>query len=192
MFRTQEYEPRTLRNAHQIATVVNLTRTALMHTDAIARVSLLKTLADEEDVSILIREPGDRIVPFGNTGLENRLVQEMVERLGPGTLIASSVNDASGLWVGFEIERDSYWLQMDAERLQPLGGTAWLNWLGVTLALSLAGAAMVAGLMRDIGVQQVGVADTIGVGTPSQVQAALEAALTHFHIDAVIGHFHDT
>ncbi len=27
--------------------------------------------------------------------------------------------------------------------------------------------AMVAGLMRDIGVQQVGVADTIGVGTPS-------------------------
>ena len=148
MFRTQESEPRTLRNAHQIATVVNLTRTALMHTDAIARVSLLKTLADEEDVSILIREPGDRIVPFGNTGLENRLVQEMVERLGPGTLIASSVNDASGLWVGFEIERDSYWLQMDAERLQPLGGTAWLNWLGVTLALSLAGAAMVAGLIN--------------------------------------------
>ena len=31
MFRTQEYEPRILRNAHQIATVVNLTKTALMH-----------------------------------------------------------------------------------------------------------------------------------------------------------------
>ena len=27
MFRTQEYEPRILRNAHQIATVVNLTKT---------------------------------------------------------------------------------------------------------------------------------------------------------------------
>jgi len=52
--------------------------------------------------------------------------------------------------------------------------------------------AMVAGLMRDIGVQQVGVADTIGVGTPSLVQAAMEAALKHFHFDAVIGHFHDT
>ncbi|NBW24816.1 MAG: hydroxymethylglutaryl-CoA lyase [Betaproteobacteria bacterium] len=52
--------------------------------------------------------------------------------------------------------------------------------------------AMVAGLMREIGVQQVGVADTIGVGTPHAVQAALEAALTHFHFDAVIGHFHDT
>jgi len=52
--------------------------------------------------------------------------------------------------------------------------------------------AMVAGLMREIGVQQVGVADTIGVGTPSLVQAALEAALAHFSTDAVIGHFHDT
>ena len=51
---------------------------------------------------------------------------------------------------------------------------------------------LVAGLMREIGVQQVSVADTIGVGTPRAVQAAMEAVLTHFHIDAVIGHFHDT
>jgi two-component system osmolarity sensor histidine kinase EnvZ len=55
LLRTQEYEPRMLRNAHQIASVVNLTRTALMHTDEIARVSLLKMLADEEDVSISTR-----------------------------------------------------------------------------------------------------------------------------------------
>jgi hydroxymethylglutaryl-CoA lyase len=59
-------------------------------------------------------------------------------------------------------------------------------------AVAPARVAMVAGLLRDIGVQQVGVADTIGVGTPSLVQAAIEAALMHFHIDAVIGHFHDT
>jgi len=59
-------------------------------------------------------------------------------------------------------------------------------------AVAPARVAMVAGLMREIGVQQVGVADTIGVGTPRTVQAALEAALTHFHFDAVICHFHDT
>ena len=59
-------------------------------------------------------------------------------------------------------------------------------------AVAPARVAMVAGLMREIGVQQVGVADTIGVGTPRLVQAALEAALAHFSIDAVIGHFHDT
>ncbi|RZL54246.1 MAG: hydroxymethylglutaryl-CoA lyase [Variovorax sp.] len=51
---------------------------------------------------------------------------------------------------------------------------------------------MLAGLMKDIGVQHVGVADTIGVGTPVKVQRAVEATLKHFGIDDVSGHFHDT
>jgi hydroxymethylglutaryl-CoA lyase len=49
-----------------------------------------------------------------------------------------------------------------------------------------------AGLMKGIGVERVDVADTIGVGTPRKVQAALEATLKHFDIDHVSGHFHDT
>ena len=52
--------------------------------------------------------------------------------------------------------------------------------------------ALVARLMKDIGVDHVGVADTIGVGTPRKVQAALEAALRHYDIANVSGHFHDT
>ena len=47
-------------------------------------------------------------------------------------------------------------------------------------------------LMQDIGVQHVGVADTIGVGTPRRAQAALERALKHYPLDEVSGHFHDT
>ncbi len=49
-----------------------------------------------------------------------------------------------------------------------------------------------AGLMKGIGVQHIGVADTIGVGTPRKVQRAMEAALQHYGIDDVSGHFHDT
>ena len=52
--------------------------------------------------------------------------------------------------------------------------------------------ALVARLMKDIGVDHVGVADTIGVGTPRKVQAALEAALRHYDLANVSGHFHDT
>ncbi len=52
--------------------------------------------------------------------------------------------------------------------------------------------AYLAGLLKGIGVQRVDVADTIGVGTPHKVQRAIEAALQHFTIDAVSGHFHDT
>jgi hydroxymethylglutaryl-CoA lyase len=47
-------------------------------------------------------------------------------------------------------------------------------------------------LMKDIGVDHCGVADTIGVGTPRRVQAALERALKHYPIAEVSGHFHDT
>ena len=47
-------------------------------------------------------------------------------------------------------------------------------------------------LMKRIGVDHCGVADTIGVGTPRRVQAALERALRHFPLEAVSGHFHDT
>ncbi len=46
--------------------------------------------------------------------------------------------------------------------------------------------------MKDIGVQHVGIADTIGVGTPKRVQAAMERALKHYPIHEVTGHFHDT
>ena len=148
MFKTQEYEPRILRNAHQIATVVNLTKTALKNSDEIARLSLITMLADEEDVSIQLREPTDRIVDFTDSSMDSRLVDEMIKRLGPGTVVASSVNDEEGLWIGFAIERDSYWLQMDPSRLKPLGGTAWLIWLSITTSLSLLGAAVMAGLIN--------------------------------------------
>jgi hydroxymethylglutaryl-CoA lyase len=47
-------------------------------------------------------------------------------------------------------------------------------------------------LMKDIGVQRVDVADTIGVGTPVKVRRALEATLAYYGIDNIAVHFHDT
>jgi hydroxymethylglutaryl-CoA lyase len=47
-------------------------------------------------------------------------------------------------------------------------------------------------LMKDIGVDHCGVADTIGVGTPARVQAVMERALKHYPLHEVSGHFHDT
>ena len=47
-------------------------------------------------------------------------------------------------------------------------------------------------LFKQIGVHHCGVADTIGVGTPRQVQAVMERALKHYPLDQVSGHFHDT
>ena len=47
-------------------------------------------------------------------------------------------------------------------------------------------------LMKDIGVDHCGIADTIGVGTPRRAQAVMERALKHFPLNEVSGHFHDT
>ncbi len=47
-------------------------------------------------------------------------------------------------------------------------------------------------LLKEIGVDHCGIADTIGVGTARRAQAALERALKHFPLAEVSGHFHDT
>ena len=52
--------------------------------------------------------------------------------------------------------------------------------------------AYVARLMRQIGVQHVGVADTIGTGTPAKTQRVMEAVLKVYELPDVSGHFHDT
>ncbi len=52
--------------------------------------------------------------------------------------------------------------------------------------------AHVARRMKDIGVQHVGVADTIGTGTPEKTKRVMDAVLAVYELDTVSGHFHDT
>jgi hydroxymethylglutaryl-CoA lyase len=52
--------------------------------------------------------------------------------------------------------------------------------------------AHVARLMKAIGVQHVGVADTIGVATPEKTKRAMDAVLGIYELADVSGHFHDT
>ncbi len=142
-FRQLEYEPRAIQTAHQIASLVNLTRAALVYSDAITRVSLIKTLADQEGVRILPREPVDRFEPYTSGTLDERVTEELIDRLGEGTVVASQVNNQAGLWIGFTIETDNYWLLLDPTRFSRVGGRTWLVWLITAMALSLAGAALI-------------------------------------------------
>lgn len=148
-FRTLESEPRAIQSAQQVATLVNLTRAALRYSDAIARVSLIKTLADEEHVRIMPREPKDQFEPFVSEEFGDRIANEITSRIGKGTVVANNVNGQQGLWIGFEIEGDSYWLLTDASRLGPSRTSTWAIWLMVAVALSLAGAAVIARLINQ-------------------------------------------
>ena len=90
------------------------------------------------------------------------------------------------------------------ERFRPVAAAAHAHGIKVRAAISCALGCPYQGevsldevervvrLMKDIGVDHCGVADTIGVGTPRRVQAAMERALRHYPLHEVSGHFHDT
>ena len=148
-FRTLESEPRAIQSAQQVATLVNLTRAALRYSDAIARVSLIKTLAEEEHVRITPREPKDTFEPFVSDEFGERIAEELTTRLGKGTVVAGNVNGQHGLWIGFAIDGDSYWLLTDTSRLGPSRTSTWAIWLVTAAGLSLAGAAVIARLINQ-------------------------------------------
>lgn len=147
-FRALESEPRAVQSAQQLASLVNLSRAALRYSDSIARVSLIKTLADEEQVRITQREPTDKFEAFESDELGERIAEKLKARLGAGTVVASTVNGQKGLWVGFSIEGDSYWLLTDASKVGPSRSSTWVIWLITAAALSLAGAAFIARLIN--------------------------------------------
>ena len=148
-YRALESEPRAVQSAQQLASLVNLSRAALRYSDAIARVSLIKTLADEERVRISLREPSDVFELFDSDKLGQRTSEELKIRLGTNIVVASSVNDQKGLWVGFSIDKDPYWLQTDESRIGPSRGSTWVVWLVTAAALSLVGAAFIARLINS-------------------------------------------
>ena len=95
-------------------------------------------------------------------------------------------------------------IEESVERFRPVVAAAHAHGIKVRAAISCALGCPYQGtvspdevervvvLMKAIGVDHCGVADTIGVGTPKRVQAAMERALKHYPLAEVSGHFHDT
>ncbi len=146
-FRALEFEPKALQSAQQLASLVNLTRAGLQNSDEIARIALVKTLVDEEDLRIAVREPSDTFKPFDNDRLSERIAELLRNKLGADTVVAREVNGFKGMWVGFTMGRDAYWLLADPSRVEAVHGRTWLTWLSIAALLSLAGAALMASLI---------------------------------------------
>ncbi len=147
-FRSLEFEPKAVQAAQQIASLVNLSRAALRYADSINRVTLIKTIFDQESVRLKPREPTDHWEPFEVDGFTRAIGAELRSRLGPDTIVASAVNGVPGLWVGFVIENDNYWLQADPSRVQPLAKKTWFIWVGIALVATILGSAAIAGLIN--------------------------------------------
>ncbi|MDB5885534.1 MAG: integral rane sensor signal transduction histidine kinase [Polaromonas sp.] len=148
-FRAVETEPRAIQNAQQLAILVNTTRVALRYSDPISRVLMIKALAEEERVRILLHEPKDVFEPYVSDEFGERIANELTGRLGDGTLVAGMVNGQKGLWIGFSVGGDAYWLLTDPSQLGPSRTSTWAIWLMTAAALSLAGAAVIARLINQ-------------------------------------------
>ncbi len=147
-YRALEFEPRALQSARQVASLVNLSRAALRHANAASRVALIKTWLDEEEVQISAREAGDSYQPYDQNAFGRQISAELTQLLGKGTLVARQVNGREGLWVGFRIGREQFWLLTDPKRVGAVERSTWLVWLGIAAALSLLGAALLARLVN--------------------------------------------
>jgi two-component system osmolarity sensor histidine kinase EnvZ len=148
-FRALEFEPRAVQAAQQLASLVNLSRAALQYSDGINRVTVVKTMTDQEAVKVLPREPGDKWQPFEVDRFTRRIGAELRAKLGSDTLVANSVNDVSGLWVGFSIQKDPYWLQADPTRVRPVAGSTWFIWVGIAVLATIFGSAAIARLINQ-------------------------------------------
>ncbi len=147
-FRALEFEPRAIQAAQQIASLVNLTRSALLSFDGINRIALIKGMSTEESVKITPREPNDTWEPFASDRFQRVIERELRDQLGTDTVIASAMNGQPGLWVGFTIARDAFWLKVDPTRVGPMATSTIVLWVSIALLATVLGSAAIARLIN--------------------------------------------
>ncbi|MFM7534024.1 MAG: ATP-binding protein [Rubrivivax sp.] len=142
-----EFEPRAVQQARQIASLVQLARTALGQADGSARAALLKSLDQGVPARVRPREAADRLEALEEDRFSRRVLAELRASLGPEVTVARSVNGEAGLWVDFAVGRERFWLQAASAEVGP-GGPTLAIWVGLGLLATLAGSVGMARLIN--------------------------------------------
>ncbi|MGA1288076.1 MAG: hydroxymethylglutaryl-CoA lyase [Rubrivivax sp.] len=191
-------EARPIAAATKIELIAQLQRAGLREIEATSYVSpkWVPQMADAAEVMAgIARAPGVRysVLTPNMKGLEAALAgrPDEIVVFGAATEAFSRRNINCGI-------------EESIERFRPVVQAALAHGIKVRCAVSCALGCPYQGevsadevervvrLMKAIGVQHCGIADTIGVGTPRRAQAALERAMKHFPLEEVSAHFHDT
>ncbi|OWT68217.1 MULTISPECIES: ATP-binding protein [unclassified Achromobacter] len=148
VFFSMELGPRANQMAQRVITAVNITRTALVYSQADERSKLLLDLATNEGIQVYPREVTDFAEPLPHDDYWQRVADHIRSRFGPETQISWGVNQVPGFWVSFQIDHDLYWLVFEREQIGLTGGIEWLGWGATALLLSLVGAAVSVGFVN--------------------------------------------
>jgi two-component system osmolarity sensor histidine kinase EnvZ len=155
-FRVQQTDQQIEQTARQITSLIDLTRIALVHSAPQYRNALLDELVRREDIYIYPRRASDRWTPMERTDFTRRLAASVGARLHEQLNFADSVNGELGLWIGFRIDKDQYWLLLDPSRLDESLGETWVVGGVLATLLALIGAAIIAGFinrpLRDLSI----------------------------------------
>jgi two-component system osmolarity sensor histidine kinase EnvZ len=173
MVRRFEREPRARQIAAAVASVANLTRSALTSAEPSKRRELLAELAEREGIRV---HPGNAFNPppprFPRPGLDI-IADELKRELGPETRVAWRPGNGGTLWVSVPIEGQVYWLEMPRARLERPFPWGWFAWGAVLLAFAVAGAYLVVRRVNQPLKALAEAAESIGRGeTPPRIEEA--------------------
>ena len=135
--RVVERVPRAHQLAEQVVSIIDATRIALVYSDPERRRELLRDLFENESLRVVPLEASDRVLPMNDSSVLRLVEQEVRQRLGTGTRLASEVNGVRGFWVSFAIDEDAYWVFIERDLLRRDIGSGWIAWAVLATALSL-------------------------------------------------------
>lgn len=148
IFRVTERAPRARQAAQQIASVVNITRWALITAAPAKRFELLQELSQSEGIQVYVAGPNEQVVPLPDRDFVQEVARELQKQLGPDTRITLNRAGVRGLWVSFRIDRDDYWVVMPRSRIERNEPLKWFGWGALVLVLALGGAYFIVSLIN--------------------------------------------
>ena len=131
-------------SSRQLASVVNLSTESLRLVDHANRPALIQALGAREGLLLQPNEASDVWVTVGADNFLRRLGASLRSRLGRDVTLAASVNGTPGVWLGFTVEDEAWWLRVPPAMLQPPATTPWAAWLAVSVLITLLGSVLIA------------------------------------------------
>ena len=132
------------RHVPHLTSLVRTSAEALRASDRAGRAALLANLARRDGLLLQQRSVTDVwTTPVDGDNL-SALATELRRRLGPELVVASSLNGTPGLWFGFVVEREAWWLQPPQSLMPAPRDRRDLLWVLCAVLATLAGVVLIA------------------------------------------------
>jgi len=133
-------EPRAHAIAQQVASIVNLTRAALVTADPAKRLELLRDLSRREGIRVYPFGQEEPVIDLPDSAMLQLITQAVRAELGAQTQLKLEEEGLSGLLVSFRISGEDYWIALPRERIERQLPWEWIGWSALAALLALIGA----------------------------------------------------